>query len=272
MSRPVAFVTGASRGIGKASAVALARAGYDVAISARTVHEGDGRADTLDGRTGTALPGSLDATAALVVDAGARALPVPMDLMDRATVVAAFDTVMSELGRIDVLLNNAIYQGPGTMTTFLETPAEELEKLFEGNVLAQLELVRLVLPHMLERGSGILMNMSSATAYFDPPAPAGKGGWGMGYAASKAALNRVVPILAVEHADSGVLMFTLEPGYVVTERAAMNHKGTFDDFGGAAPELVAAAVAWLATEPAASEHHGQLVHLQKIAKVHALAG
>ena len=271
MTRPVAFVTGASRGIGKACAISLAGAGYDVAISARTVREGEGRADTLDGRSGRALSGSLETTAEAVEAAGGRALAVPMDLLDRESLPAAADEVFAEFGRIDLLLNNAIYQGPGTLSRFLDTPDDELQRLLDANVMSQLVLIRHVLPRMLEQGGGTIMNMSSGTSFLDPWAPAGEGGWGLGYAASKAALNRVVPILAVEHPDSGVLLYTLEPGYVLTERAREDSGGVFDEFGGATPELVAAAVTWLATDPAATRFHGRMVHLQELAKKQGLS-
>jgi NAD(P)-dependent dehydrogenase (short-subunit alcohol dehydrogenase family) len=270
VSRPVAFVTGASRGIGKACAVSLAAAGYDVAVSARTVREGDGRADTLAGRDGRSLPGSLETTAALIEEAGGRALAVPMDLLDRESLPAAADRVLDEFGHIDLLLNNAIYQGPGTLSRFLDTPDDELQKLLDANVLSQLVLIRRILPTMVERGTGTIMNMSSGTSFLDPWAPAGEGGWGLGYAASKAALNRVVPILKVEHADAGLLFYTLEPGYVLTERARQDSDGVFDEFGGATPELIATAVTWLATSPDATRFHGKLVHLQELAKKQGL--
>src|SRR5690606_11795907 len=93
---PTALVTGASRGIGKATAVALAEAGFDVAFTARTVHEGEGVDDSDKG--GRTVPGSLDTTAALVEAAGRRALPIAMDLMDRDSIVAAADRVYAEWG------------------------------------------------------------------------------------------------------------------------------------------------------------------------------
>src|SRR5438128_11128021 len=93
----VALVTGASRGIGKATAIALADAGFDVAITARTVHEGD----SAEG------PGSLDTTAAIIADAGARVLPVSMDLLDRASLVDGVRHVLEDWGHVDLLVNNA---------------------------------------------------------------------------------------------------------------------------------------------------------------------
>src|SRR6185295_15690918 len=95
-ARKVAFVTGASRGIGKACAVHLARAGFDVAITARTVSEGEQRehSSTLRASNTKALPGSLSTTAALVLAAGVRALALPADLLDRASLDAAATTVL----------------------------------------------------------------------------------------------------------------------------------------------------------------------------------
>src|SRR3954454_24616965 len=109
MAEPVrtALVTGASRGIGKANAIALAEAGFDVAITARTVHEGDGR----DSGSGRVLPGSLDTTEAAIAAAGQRSLPIAMDLMEDASIDAAVRRLIDAWGMPDVLVNNAIYQG-----------------------------------------------------------------------------------------------------------------------------------------------------------------
>ena len=96
--RPVALVTGASRGIGKAAALALADVGFDVAIAARTVREGDGRAEPNSIRDDAVVvvPGSLETTAAEIETRGARALIIPMDLLDRDAVVAAPATVLAD--------------------------------------------------------------------------------------------------------------------------------------------------------------------------------
>jgi NAD(P)-dependent dehydrogenase (short-subunit alcohol dehydrogenase family) len=184
--RKVALVTGASRGIGKAVAVHLARAGFDVALGARTLEEGEERehSSTVKASNTTPLPGSLASTGTLVEAEGTRALAVYLDLLDRASMGAAVATVLERWGRIDVLVNNGRYIGPGHMDQFLETPIELHEKHLDANVLAPIILTRLVLPQMIERGEGHVVNVTSSAGASDPPAPAGQGGWGLGYAMS----------------------------------------------------------------------------------------
>jgi NAD(P)-dependent dehydrogenase (short-subunit alcohol dehydrogenase family) len=254
--RGTALVTGASRGIGRAVALALAEAGFDVAVTARTEQEGERRehSSTLRASDTSPLPGSLAATAAQVEAAGRRALVVPADLLDLASVGAAVDRVLEAWGGVDVVVNNGRYVGPGHMDRFLETPLPILEQHLVANALAPMQILQRVLPGMVERGSGTVVTMTSRAGVADPPAAAGEGGWGMGYAVSKAAVHRVLGVLAVEHAGSGVRFFNLSPGGVATERlrADMGPFG-FDGATWAPPELVGAVVAWLATAPEADE-------------------
>jgi NAD(P)-dependent dehydrogenase (short-subunit alcohol dehydrogenase family) len=264
MSTPVAVVTGASRGIGKATAVALAKSGFDVAITARTVREGEGVDDS--DTAGRTVPGSLETTAALVEAEGGRALMVPMDLLDHASLKAAVARVIDEWGRIDLHVNNAVHTGPGSMTRFEDTTIEMIETKLAANVVSQVVLVKAVLPHMLERGSGTIVNVTSAVAITDPPAPAGEGGWGSAYAMSKGAFHRMVGILAVEY--PGLQFFNVEPGYVVTERMEVNAKalGLEGVYPGAPPSVPASVIAWLATSPDAAVLNAQTVSAQRFAK------
>ena len=264
MVTKVALVTGASRGIGKATAVHLAAAGFDVAVAARTQREGEARDDDHGGR---AIPGSLEVTSALVEQAGRRALPVTMDLLDRQSLDDGVARVLNEWGRIDVLVNNAVHTGAGSMDHFLALTVELLETKLEANVVAQFVLAKLAVPSMLERGDGTIINITSAVAISDPPAPAGQGGWGMGYAMSKGALHRMAGILAVELRDRGLRAFNVEPGYVLTERMALNQAelGFEGVYRGAPPSVPASVVAWLASSPEADALNGTTVSAQRFA-------
>jgi NAD(P)-dependent dehydrogenase (short-subunit alcohol dehydrogenase family) len=263
----VAFVTGASRGIGKAIAVHLARAGFDVAISARTLHEGEARehSSTVTRSDTTPLPGSLDVTAELIEKEGRRAFSVVMDLTDRSTLAPAVDAVLEEFGRIDVLVNNGRYIGPGHMDQLLDTPVELLDLHLEANVMAPVILTKLVLPQMLERGDGYIVVLTSGAGASDPPAPAGSGGWGLGYAMSKGAVHRLAGIVAVELGDRGIVGFNLHPGFVTTERILIDMAPFgFDGSTGAPPDVIGAAAAWLVSGPGARALNGQWIEGQEL--------
>jgi NAD(P)-dependent dehydrogenase (short-subunit alcohol dehydrogenase family) len=262
----VALVTGASRGIGKATAVQLAAAGFDVAVAARTQREGDARDDEHGGRV---IPGSLDVTAGLIEQSGRRALPVTMDLLDRSSLTRGVAQVLGEWGHIDVLVNNAVHTGAGSMDHFVDLSVELLETKLAANVVAQFALAKHVIPSMLERGQGTIINVTSAVATTDPPAPAGQGGWGMGYAMSKGAFHRMAGILAVELGPRGIRAYNVEPGYVLTERMAVNQAelGFEGVYRGAPTSVPAAVVTWLASAPAdeARKLNGTTVSAQRFA-------
>jgi NAD(P)-dependent dehydrogenase (short-subunit alcohol dehydrogenase family) len=266
---PVAFVTGASRGIGKAVAIAFAQAGFDVAITARSQVEGEERehSSTVRASNTDPLPGSLAATAQAISDTGRAVLSVPSDLLDLASVGAATTVVLERWGRVDVLVNNGRYVGPGHMDLFLDTPVELIERHLTANVLAPLHILKMVLPGMLARGSGTVITMSSGAGTSDPPAPAGAGGWGMGYSVSKGALHRVLGVLAVEHADSGIRFFNVNPGGVATERIKADMAGFgFDGARWAPPALIGAVLTWLATSEDATGLPGIDIQAQELSR------
>jgi NAD(P)-dependent dehydrogenase (short-subunit alcohol dehydrogenase family) len=268
----VALVTGASRGIGRCAAIALARRGLDVVITARTVREGDGRAhasSSLVDDEPVPIAGSLESTAAAIEAEGRTCVAVPMDLMDRASVEAAAEIALASLGRVDVLVNNAIYQGPGTMDRFLDLPLELAERCLVGDYLHPMLLTQLVLPGMLERGEGRLVNMLSEAAFTTPPAPAGRGGWGVAYAAAKAAFHRVTDMCHVEFASQGVWAFSIAPGLTLTEsmRATGTDKALIDaGHVPAPPEVAGEVAAWLGDDPAAGRYAGQMVSSRTLCK------
>jgi NAD(P)-dependent dehydrogenase (short-subunit alcohol dehydrogenase family) len=259
VDRQVAFITGASRGIGRAAAVALAERGFDIVVTARTVEEGD----SADGRS---LPGSIESTAELVRERGREALAIRLDLLERASIETALEQTFEQWGRVDVLVNNGIYTGPGSMMEFLALDLQLVETMFQANLFSQILLTQRVLPSMLERASGVVINLVSGAGFSEPPAPAGRGGWGFAYGATKAAFSRMVGVLNVEHEASGVRFFNLEPGFVLTEAMKLNDPdGQIGKrFVGAPPEVPASVIAWLAVDPAADQWAGQTVFAQKL--------
>ncbi len=273
MSRRVAFVTGASRGIGKASALALADAGFDVAAVARTVREGERfeHSPTRHASDTSPVPGSLDTTAAAIRERGREVLALRADLLDRASLEEAVDQTLARWGQIDTLVNNAVYTGPGNLDRALDLPLELVERTFAANVFAQLAVTQRVVPGMLERGGGTVVNVTSHAAVADPPAPAGRGGWGLAYGASKGAFHRFAGVLHTELAECGLRVFNLDPGFVVTEMMeAMRREQGFEGLRGAPPRVPAAVVAWLATSAESDALRGATVDAQRTCRERAL--
>jgi citronellol/citronellal dehydrogenase len=203
-----ALVTGASRGIGASVARRLAAEGAGVAITARTAD----RHPTLSG--------SLRETAQLLGRYGGAVGVVTADLTDaedRARIVPEAEAALG--GPVDILVNNAaaaIYQ------SLLDYPLRRRRLTFEVNVHAPMDLAQAVLPSMLERGEGWIVNVSSATARpWHPPYDLGALGSTTGvYGASKAALNRMTNALAAELAGRGVRINTIEPRAAVMSEGA----------------------------------------------------
>ncbi|MBF8644380.1 MULTISPECIES: SDR family NAD(P)-dependent oxidoreductase [Pseudomonas] len=269
----VAFITGASRGIGRSAALAFARAGYDVAISARTLEEGEQHQHALRDAAGAPLSGSLNGTAEAIRALGARALVVPMDLLDSATAEQACAAVLSEYGRIDVLVNNAIYQGNDLNSTFLALQPDTLERMFKGYILTPLLLTQAVVQRMLGQGGGVVINVTSGAGESDPPVAADKGGWGYAYGAGKAAVSRLSGILSTELGEQGIRAYTLNPGVVTTEalKVTIGEKGVIAlRAGSAPPEVPAAVMLWLATDPQAPQYQRRTVAAQALALEHGI--
>src|SRR5215470_15645113 len=149
MSIPrVAFVTGASRGIGRGCALELARRGFDLVLTARTVTGAERleHSSTVRRSATNPLPGTLEETAREAAALGAATLVTALDLAQPADPPAAVEAAVARFGRIDVLINNGRYVGPGHMDVFEDTPLELIERMFECNVFAALRLIKLCLP------------------------------------------------------------------------------------------------------------------------------
>ena len=264
----VAFITGASRGIGRETALAFARAGFDIAISARTMEEGESHAHALAHADGSPLAGSLASTADAIRALGREALAVRMDLLDERSVRDAAAAVVERFGRVDVLVNNAIYQGQDLNLPFMSLGRDTLQRVFEGYVMAPVVLTQALLPTLLAQGGATIINVTSGAGESDPPVAAGKGGWGYAYGAGKAAVSRLSGVLAAEFGDQGIRAFTINPGVVTTEalRATLGEKGVIALRNGSAPpEVPAAVIRWLATAPEAVRFQRRTIQAQAFA-------
>jgi NAD(P)-dependent dehydrogenase (short-subunit alcohol dehydrogenase family) len=232
------------------------------------VREGEGVAEPNSVREETTLsvPGSLERTAEEIEERGQRALIVPMDLIDVASVTALPATVMAEWGRIDVLFNNAIFRGVGTLDRITDLTIESMTNLLAGNFMNQVLLIQQVIPHMLAAGGGTIIDMVSGSARLDPAGPPGEGGWGILYSASKAAFGRVAGGVNAEYRAQGIKAFNVDPGNVVTEarKAAKPDDEYSSGYGSEPAEATGKVVAWLATDPTADKFLGKWIFAPKL--------
>ncbi len=222
----VAIVTGASRGIGRAIALGLARAGAAVAGTARR----------LDSSPGTG--GTLAETVELIVAAGGTGLAVPADITDPAGAQALADRAKAELGRIDILVNNAGVYPRGAIADF---PPDEWLSLIAVNVNAPFFMCRAVLPTMIAQGSGNILNVSSGAGQRSVKDR-------VGYSTSKAALDRFSMSLAEEVREAGIAVNAWTPGLVATDMNDQSERGS-------PPEAVVESAVWLAAQDTSFTGH-----------------
>ena len=180
-----ALITGASRGLGRALAAGLARAGFDLVIDARDA-------------------AALDAGAGALRAAGATVTAVPGDVTDPAHRAALLAVCA---GRLDLLVNNAGTLGASPLPALADYPADELRAAFEVNVIAPIALTQLALP-LLRASGGAVLNITSDAAV------EAYAGWG-GYGAAKAALEQASNVLAAE--ELGVRVWWADPGDLRTD-------------------------------------------------------
>jgi len=185
----VALVTGASRGIGRAIATALAHAGAQVCINYRQQHE------------------RAKETLQAIEDSGGHAFAHQADVSDRAQTEALFAAVVERAGRLDILVNNA---GVSLEALFVETSDDEWDAVLRTNLDGAARCARLGAQAMLRRGWGRIINVSSVLA-----SRAGRGQ--VGYAASKGGVNALTLALAGELAPRGITVNAIAPGLIETD-------------------------------------------------------
>ena len=239
----VAIVTGASRGLGRAMSLALARAGADVVAAARTTEPGG------------LLPGTIGETAKQVEALGRRALPVQCDVTKDDQVEAMVASALDVLGRVDLLVNNA---GVGFVVPIAEMTMKRWDLVLAVNLRGAVLCSKAVLPAMTAKGSGAIINVSSMLARRSVP------GWAA-YSASKAAVERFTVSLAEEVRPQGVAVNCLAPAATVdTEGLSFLTKAQADDKGDwATTEPMERAVVYLAGLDAAT-FTGQVVTDQEL--------
>ncbi|MDG2001982.1 MAG: SDR family NAD(P)-dependent oxidoreductase [Novosphingobium sp.] len=202
----VALVVGASRGMGKRMALELAEQGADIAIAART--DRPGQSD---------VSGTIHETADEIRALGCRALPVRVDLADSGQIEEMLSTTLDHFGHIDILVHSVQYMGPGYLSHFLDTTAEQLELQIKVNLLSAMHATRLVAPGMAERGGGLVVLISSAAGTTENPNMPGEGSTGLGYPVTKAGLNRFVSAVEKELRPHNVAVVAVDPGFTLSE-------------------------------------------------------
>jgi NAD(P)-dependent dehydrogenase (short-subunit alcohol dehydrogenase family) len=224
-----ALVTGASSGLGRATAIALARAGADVALAARSKEE-------------------LESAEETVSMLGRRALTLPVDLASETETAEAVGRSVEAFGRIDILVNAAGTDAPGMVE---QLSVEGWDRTLAVNLRAPFLLSKAAFPHMREAGGGIIVNVSSV---------AGKKGWAnaSAYCASKFGLTGFTEALADEGKEHGIRAIVLYPGAMDTNWGAFSPEKRQEGGSNEAsakpsrvlpPERVADLIVWLVASP-----------------------
>ena len=236
----VVVVTGATRGIGRATAFTLGRAGAAVVVVGRSGQ------DAPDPR----LPGTVEEVAAALGAAGVDALPVQADLNDPDATQQIVERTLGWQGRCDVLVNNAAYTSNGPV---MQVPWRRWQTAFRIQVVAPLQLCHGFVPGMLERGHGQVINVSSGASQSLTP------NLGL-YSTSKLAMERWSEYMELEVGGKGVSFNTLRVDRIVATEGfqyVMETQGEDVATGGQgmaavmSPEEAAAHLLWMATRPAA---------------------
>jgi citronellol/citronellal dehydrogenase len=256
----VALVTGASRGLGKDIALALAGTGASVAAAARTETAEDSR-----------IPGSLADTVALIEDTGAAGLAVHCDVTDPEQVAAAVQATVDAFGRLDIVVNNAGILIPGAVT---ELQPRHWELIFRVNVHGPFNVCRAAIPHLAaardnSSGGGHIINISSRAAIGPGPGPYedGRPSGGAAYGATKAALERFSQGLAVEVARDGISVNALSPHLPIwSEGGHYFRSGSGDpDYAGwrLSGEIIGDAAVTIAAQPAGT-YTGHILYDERV--------
>jgi citronellol/citronellal dehydrogenase len=190
-----AIVTGASRGLGKAMAIELARAGASVAIAARTEQAGH-----------SPLPGTIHETVKEIEQLGGKGMAVRCDITKEQDVSNLVDQINNQYGPVDILINNA---GIATFESFIQMPVKKWDLLMQVNLRGTFLCTKAVLTQMTQRRSGSIINLSSVLAKTIK--------FNIAYGVTKAAIERFTLGLAEETKGYNIAVNALCPDFTVTE-------------------------------------------------------
>lgn len=237
----VAIVTGASRGVGAATAVELAAAGARVVCAARATD-----AEPVP------IPGTIDATVRTITDAGGTAVAVPTNLAVDAEVEAMVDAALDHFGRLDILVNNAAITFPGD----IELPMKRFDLVFDVDLRAPVIAARRAIPHMVGQGRGAIVNVSSAAALNYYPGQ-------MAYGMAKAALEHFTVSLAAQLAPHAIPVNTFRIDVPVASEGFLAAMPGVDHSDWEPPVVAAEGILWmLRQDPGYTGHNVGMARLR----------
>ncbi len=242
----VAIVTGASRGVGAATAYALAARGASVGCAARATDA-----------TPLPLPGTIDDTVRRITEAGGRAIAVPTNLAADAEVEAMVAATEAQLGPVDILVNNAAITFPGD----LDLPMKRFDLIFAVDLRAPVIATQAVVPGMIERGVGAIVNVSSAAALNAYPGQ-------MAYGMAKAALERFTASLAEQLRPHGIPVNTFRIDVPVASEGFLAAMPDYDHSDWEPPEVAAEGIIWMLEQP--PEYTGHNAGMSRLRAEHGI--
>jgi NAD(P)-dependent dehydrogenase (short-subunit alcohol dehydrogenase family) len=260
LSGKVALITGASRGIGKRTALALARRGAHVVVAARSVDAGG------------ELTGTIGETVSEVEALGGEALAVATDLSREEDLVRLVQSAVDRFGGVDILVNNAaVTIGHSWIAPIGDMPRADWLYHFAVNLHAPFTLVQLVTPIMEQRGGGRILNVTTGSGEVfrqpeEPPVLEAVGDFDLGspaYFASKRALDRFSNVIAPHLARKNIFVISMHPGFVATEVAVHRVTGLVDESMMISPEIPARMLAYFAACADPKEYAGRIFWAQR---------
>ena len=280
LSGKVAIVTGSSRGIGKRTALALARRGARLVVTARSVEESGGE-----------LPGTIGQTVKEIESLGSEAVAVAADLGCEDELHGVVQAAVDRFGGVDILVNNAaVTVGYNWSAPLLDMPRADWLHHYAVNVHAPFTLMQLVVPSMEARGGGRILNVTTGSAeahrLLEEPSPASAvryyhgdetGGipapgasmnipalWSPAYFSSKRALDRLSNVIAPQLLPKNVFVMSVMPGWVATESSEANIElGTRQDAKMVSMDVPARILAYFAACEDPIEYTGRVFFAQR---------